>query len=331
MQFRKFNSIENSYSKDFIQKIKEEGFANEQFVVQEKVHGGNMSIWTEDGINFSTAKRTAFLEPDENFFNHQVVLEKLKPKLIALWNELKTEIDLSQMVLYGEIIGGTYPHEDVPKNTSAIRVQKGVSYSPNNEFYAFELLVNNEDFIELQRFITLMETNGFLYAKILFTGSLEDVLKYPNTFQTLIPEEMGLPAIKNNTCEGVIIRTLRNVAFRDGRRIFLKNKNEKWSEKEKASKRPKKIEILSEPVKELQSEIALYVSENRLDNVISKFGSVSMKDFGDLMRLFSIDIIEDFTKDKASELHTLDKQEVKQITKSISPKAIQLVKRKLRQ
>lgn len=329
MEFRKFNSIENAYNKDFIQKIKEEGLASEQFVVQEKAHGGNLSIWTEDGEHFITAKRTAFLDPNENFFNHQQVLEDLKPKLIKLWNHFNKENTLRQMVLYGEIIGGVYPHEEVAKNKNAIRVQKGVSYSPNNEFYAFDLLLNEKEFLTVEKLNELMKAYGFLHAKTLLTGDLAAVLQYPNTFQTLIPSQLNLPEIENNTCEGLIIRPLKNITFKNGGRIFLKNKNEKWAEKEKVSRRPKKELVISQPVQELQAEIARYVTANRLSNVLSKYGKLSMKEFGKVMGLFSQDIVEDFSKDFAPQLATLEKQEIKQITKSFSNKAIALVKNEL--
>ncbi len=44
MNFRKYNSIENSYQSSFIEKIIQNGFENETYVVQEKVHGANLSF-----------------------------------------------------------------------------------------------------------------------------------------------------------------------------------------------------------------------------------------------------------------------------------------------
>ena len=39
--FRKYNSIENTYREEFLERIKSHGFWNDEFVVQEKVHGAN--------------------------------------------------------------------------------------------------------------------------------------------------------------------------------------------------------------------------------------------------------------------------------------------------
>jgi hypothetical protein len=74
--FRKYNSIENSFHKDFIDRIIDEGFHNKEFVVQEKAHGANLSFWTNDGNSFQAGKRTGILEEDENFYNFQDVRAK---------------------------------------------------------------------------------------------------------------------------------------------------------------------------------------------------------------------------------------------------------------
>lgn len=47
MEFKKYNSIENSYQDDLISSIIEQGFGDLEFVVQEKVHGANLSFITE--------------------------------------------------------------------------------------------------------------------------------------------------------------------------------------------------------------------------------------------------------------------------------------------
>ena len=329
MNFRKFSSMEHSDNQEFLNDIIKDGLANEKFVVQEKAHGGNLSIWTDDGVNFKTAKRTAFLEEDEKFYNHQLILEDLKPKLVQLWHKINEDAKISQMTLYGEILGGIYPHKDIKKAKGAIQVQKGVYYTPNNEFYAFDLLLNNENFVNHNKLNELLEEIGFLYAKNLFIGSLEDALKYPNDFQSLIHKDLNLPTIEDNICEGVVIRTIENLRLKSGRRILLKNKNDKWKEKEKSMKGKRKKKVIPEYVKELQIEIGLYVTQNRLNNVISKIGEVTKMDFGKLMKLFTEDIIEEFSKDNKDDLKNIDEKEIKQITKSINKKMVDLVKAEL--
>ena len=38
MEFKKYNSIENSYQDDFLSSIIEQGFGEQEYLVQEKVH-----------------------------------------------------------------------------------------------------------------------------------------------------------------------------------------------------------------------------------------------------------------------------------------------------
>ena len=329
MEFRKYTSIENSYNQELIQQIIDEKLDNEIFVVQEKAHGGNLSIWTNDGANFVTAKRTAYLEADEKFYNHNSVLEILKPKLVEMWNILVKKHDIQHLTIFGEIIGGVYPHPDVEKDKESIQVQKGVYYSPSNEFYAFDILLNNNLFLPLDEANELFEQLDFLFARTIFQGTLNEVLAYPNTFQSTISKDLNLSEIEGNTCEGIVIKTISNTNFESGKRVILKNKNEKWAEREKNKKRRKKPPI-GEEVKVLISDIGTYVTENRLNSVISKIGEITQKDFGQVMGLFSKDVVEDFQKDYKDEISKLEDKEFKIVTKSITGKMAKLLKERLK-
>ena len=329
MEFRKYTSIENSYNQELIQQIIDEKLDTEIFVVQEKAHGGNLSIWTNDGVNFVTAKRTAYLEADDKFYNHISVLETLKPKLIEMWNILVKKHDIQHLTIFGEIIGGIYPHPDVEKDRKSIQVQKGVYYSPSNEFYAFDILLNNNLFLPIDEANKLFEQLQFLFARTIFQGSLEEVLEYPNTFQSIISKDLNLPKIEGNTCEGIVIKTLSNTNFESGKRIILKNKNEKWAEREKNKKRRKKPAIGDE-VKVLIQDIGTYVTENRLNNVVSKIGEITQKDFGRVMGMFSKDVVDEFKKDYKVEISKIEDKEFKLVTKSITGKMAKLLKEKLK-
>ena len=97
----------------------------------------------------------------------------------------------------------------------------------------------------------------------------------------------------------------------------------------RAKKRRKKPALGNE-VKVLIQDIGRYVTENRLNNdVISKVGEISQKDFGKVMGLFSRDIIEDFKKDFKNEVSKLEDKEFKLVTKSITGKMAKLLKERL--
>jgi len=291
-----------------------------------------MSFVTRDGKTFYPAKRTGFIEPDEKFYNYQKVLEETRPKLEKLWEFLKKDFpDMQQMNVYGEMFGGDYPHPEVPKDKDAIMIQKGIYYSPSNHFYAFDILLDNERYLDVDTANKYFEKAGLLHAKTLFRGSLDDCLRYPNDFDSKVAEQLGLPEIKPNMVEGVVIKPVQPRFFNNGVRVILKNKNEKWAENKMFRKSRKKKEEVppSEKVLELQEAIKSYVTENRLNNVISKIGEVSQKDFGKLMGMFNKDVVEDFTKDYADELKDLDKKEIKLINKSIGDISRELIKKKL--
>jgi len=326
--FRKYNSIENSYREEFLSRIKGHFFWDETYVVQEKAHGANLSFWTTDGINFHTGKRTTRLEMGDRFYNYESILSNVKPKLKNIWTALKKKnASLSQVTIFGELIGGNYPHPDVKKNNNAIKVQKGVFYSPDNCFYAFDILVDNNRYLDIDLTIELFEQEDLLYAKTLFRGSLEEVLRFPNAFDSVISGQLNLPAITPNICEGTIIRPVKNLNFRNGVRVILKNKNDKWSETIKRDRKHKKVIDVPEKVAELQTTILDYITENRLNNVISKFGEPTKKDFGKLLGMFNKDIIEDFLKDHQKVYNELDKKEMKMVNKSISKVSVKMVRK----
>jgi len=328
--FKKYNSIENTYREEFLERIKSHGFWNDEYVVQEKVHGANLSYWTTDGQIFHAAKRTTNLDPAERFYNFQTVLAKLQPKFENIWQQLKIDYpDLTQLTIFGELMGGAYPHPAVDKNKSAKKIQKGIHYSPNNDFFAFDMLLNRTDFLSVTKVNQLFEKEGLLHAKTIFKGSIAECLEYPNDFNSTIPADLGLPEIPLNIIEGVVIRPVQPRFFNNGTRVILKNKNEKWSERIKLDKPIRPADIFSEKVMQLQEAVKAYITENRLDNVLSKLGEVTPKDFGKVLGLFNKDILEDFQKDYHEVLDTLEKKEQKTINKSLGKSTPKMVRKRL--
>ena len=61
LEFKKYNSIENSFSREFMERVAAEMPADLEYVVQEKVHGANTSFLC-DGESVRFAKRTSLLE-----------------------------------------------------------------------------------------------------------------------------------------------------------------------------------------------------------------------------------------------------------------------------
>ncbi|MGH1338393.1 MAG: RNA ligase, Rnl2 family [Aureispira sp.] len=328
--FKKYNSIENTYRKTFLEKIKGHGLWLKEYVVQEKVHGANLSYITTDGQHFVGAKRRGLIGEEESFYNYNRILQSLQDKFTAIWEELKSkQPDLHHLIIFGELIGGSYPHKEVKQVKGALKVQKGVFYSPDNHFLAFDILINSTHYLGVEEVNYHFEKQGILHAQTLFRGSIEDCLAYSNEFDSTIPKKLGFPLISPNICEGVIIRPVETAHFNNSTRVILKNKNEKWSEKKKFTKSIKKTDALPDKLSHLKAAILAYATDNRLNNVLSKLGEVTHQDFGQVMGLYNKDIIEDFTKDYAEVFQALSKKEQKSITKSIVKSTATLVRNKL--
>lgn len=324
MNFRKYNSIENAYQDSFIEKITKDNFQNEIFIVQEKVHGANLSFIT-NGKEIKLAKRTEILEDEESFFQAHLLREKYQERILQLFASISIDYPIETLTIFGEYFGGIYPHKEVKKSKSSKTIQKGVYYCPDNEFYAFDLLINNHKYLDVDICANLFEKHQFIYAKDLFRGSLQDCLDFSNTFPSTIPALFGLPELESNICEGTIIRPVNILFLSSGSRVLLKNKNEKWSEKNNSSNKAilKKLKeekvILSPLANELLDEMSKLINTNRLSNVISKIGEVdSQKDKGKLIGLFSKDVLEDFLKSFEDQYRSLEKSEMKAITKNLN-------------
>ncbi len=320
-QFKKYSSIENTYRKKEIDRIVEQGNSSGLWRVSEKVHGANFSFWY-DGKDMKCAKRTGFLGEGSNFFNWHDVRMDEQPKIEKLWEYLKGihGEDLKEVVIYGEIFGGSYPHPDVERDHNAMTVQKGVFYSPSNLFYVFDIKVNGS-FVNEHVKGDLCERFNFLWDEPLFEGTFAECLEYSNTFITTIPKKLGLPDIENNYCEGVVIKPVEVKRSWAGSRVLLKNKNDKFAEvtKKKSGKckikKPKEEIKLSPEAETLLETILTYVNENRLRAVLSKMEAITDKCFGKLVGNLSKDVIEDFLKDHKDAFMALPDKERKYITK----------------
>jgi Rnl2 family RNA ligase len=332
--FKKYNSIENTYDKDFMEKVKLEELDSRQYVVQEKVHGSNCCFVT-DGQMVRFAKRTNLVEDGELFYNYEELLERYKDKVIRLFQRIQEKYtDVENVLVYGEMFGGKYPHPDVKNSSKVMNIQKGVFYSPNHEFYGFDIYVkglNENKYLSTDEVNLFFEEGKFIYAKTLFRGTLDECLKYPNAFPSQIAGWLGLPPIEDNICEGIVIRPVEPVYLRNGSRLLLKSKNSKFAEKKAVKKRQPALFVEPTYSESLNNQLTVteeYVTENRLNNVISKTGQISIpKETGKLIGLFSKDILEDYLKEHSSDYALLEKSEQKILNRHINKQAVDLIKK----
>lgn len=306
-----------------------------KYAVQEKVHGANASFLC-DGNDIKFAKRTALIEADEQFYGYADVLAHYQDKILALTKDVMGKYpDTTQVSIFGELFGGDYPHPDVPAIRNMVPVQKGVYYCPGHDFYGFDIYVVNGNegfFLPVEETDALFEKHGFFYAKTLFTGTLDECLAYQNAFITHIPEWLGLPPVEDNICEGIVIRPVVPMFLRNGTRVMIKSKNERFAENKTKKDIGPALNLTasySNEMKELMAVLATYITEPRLDNVISHIGEVQLpRDFGKLTGLYAKDVFEDYMKENAIAYNELERKKQKAINKELAKLAAAMIRKR---
>ncbi len=327
--FKKYNSIESTYRVKVLDEIYMRGFDAGDWVVTEKVDGSNFSFWmNEEGLR--CARRKAFLSITDNFSNWQSVADAYDQHLSCVYQLCKgmlSELEDSEFItvngdvevrLYGELFGGKYIHPEVDKVVDAVKIQGSIQYCPWNDFYPFDITINDR-YLSYDIFEAIMKETGFNYARVLYRGSLKDCLQFPNDLQSTIPKLLGLPAIENNISEGVVIRPVEAKFFPNGSRVILKNKNDKFVENNGCKVRTKHEYVdktLEEHEIKVLDKAQEYITESRLHNVLSAICQITDKQFGKLMGLFTQDVLEELQKD-CPEMQEWPKLRLKYFHKSL--------------
>src|SRR5262245_49427546 len=84
------------------------------WVVLEKIHGANLAP-VSNGDEVRAAKRKALLERGEEFFGWEGIVTRYADAVRALAKTLRAaDAETAEVIVYGELFGGGYPHPDVP-------------------------------------------------------------------------------------------------------------------------------------------------------------------------------------------------------------------------
>lgn len=191
MSFKKYSSIENSFNREFMERVITEMPTDLQYVIQEKVYGANASFLC-DGLQVQFAKRTFVFSEDEKFYDYPGLLEIYKERVLRLFTYLKNKYpEVMAISVFGEMFGGRYPHQDVKPICKYTLIQKGVCYILVHESYGFNIYLSVEGggrYLPVAEINELFEQFGFFYAKTLFQDTLAECLKFPNAFQSHISD-----------------------------------------------------------------------------------------------------------------------------------------------
>jgi len=217
---------------------------------------------------------------------------------------------VGSVLIYGEYFGGYYP--DLPAERGAKIVQKGVAYSPANHFYAFDVSINGDGYLDFDAARALLLAAGFpLVAAPLFRGSLDDLLSIDvESFRTTLPAILGHPPSERfQTAEGLVIRPAREVCSGQNRCILKKKAKAFWEATNqpgmalKAASTKLGMPGASTSDCMLLEAAKTYITENRIRSVLSKDRSLLGEDqLHKLAGLVTKDALLDFEKEHAEEL-----------------------------
>ena len=280
----------------------------QEWIVTEKIHGANVSIYVnQDEIKL--AKRTGFLEEKEVFFGFSHLKNKLENPSLNIFKKLSREFkSLNYVIIYGELCGGWYP-EQPDKWPGAIpsgritpagkiiisqkyrAVQEGVYYSDFISVIVFDIIVVLNDGtkipINYDKIIELCQQERLVVNMPLARGKYTDMINYDINFDSMIPKLLGKEMSINNTCEGVVVRP---VDYNDIGFCSVKIKNNSFSEICQKSSFNKNDEEQA-----LIIILSSMVNNNRLYNIVSEIGiDISLENKEEIVKELIDDIIVEY-------------------------------------
>ena len=310
IEFKKYSKIQDisgvkSKIEEWAQWLPENGW-----IALEKVHGANFQF-AICGNEVQVGCRSKFLDNPGSFYRADICVDRLLPTMQSIGKKYAGHT----VRLFGELFGGHYPHKEVITCKHIHRIQKGVWYSPDIHFYLFDVMIDDK-LLPHTDVINIGNQFDLFTAEPLAIGKLSDMLDLDPVFKTTIPSRLGLPPIKDNIAEGYVIKPNKPLFFRNGNRIIFKIKNERFAEKKAKRERRKQAlsDIISDSAISVYTELKRYITENRLNNILSH--GDKFDNFHQIQGAFMKDIIEEARND-GIELKPLAKSDKKVITRTL--------------
>merc|ERR1712154_370222 len=259
--------------------------------------------------------------------------------------------EIKVIIIYGELFGGLYSHPDekyMAKDDTIKPIQKGLYYSPELHFYAFDIKTDLEmnqnehkcvsdsetsaeeeeakedDEIDgrlsVKESIGIFEKCGFLHAKILEKGNFNQMMRFnADKFQSTIPKLLNLPPPVDvetnerieNIAEGIVIRPLFSKEH-----ILLKIKSQRFLEitgvKPRTVLKIKSLKIKEDLLAFADEEFCEFVmrciNDQRLQAVESKVGRLNSGNFQKIKGMFVGDVFEELEKEQSEIIEDLQNQ-----------------------
>ena len=336
--FDGYGKIFESSSHWILDKSDVAAFKRTLWCVTEKVHGANFCFLCDnDGERVRCGKRSGLLSSDDDFFGYKRRLfNEISPKIHQLYLVVKANYPQTEkLYVFGELFGGHYPHPDVPKVAQANAVQTGIWYCPDIEFCAFDLAIGahgQQTYLDYEFALNGFKHANLFHAEPLFVGKYEDALDYPLGFHSHVPTKLGLPPLADdNKAEGIVIKPMRELLVRTGKggpvRAIVKRKIEEFAEDKYSQAQKQALRTPGElaPVDLLRFEIDASVTDNRLNNALSKVGQVTANDkdkLKELLHMYVNDVLEQLDEAMWKNLSSTDRD---QLTDELNSSAKSLI------
>jgi Rnl2 family RNA ligase len=310
MNFTKYNSIENTYKEKVVSKIYEEGYANMDWVVTDKLDGANFSFITDGTFNILPARRSGIC--DETFFNCKSVIDKYSSLVLDTFIKINDELfngKLEYLQFYGELIGDG--------------INNRVKYCKGREFFLYDIKYKttyspNTSYLDFTQ-VTHYTDGKFNIPCYNYFSNLKGALEFCSRSENSISHVPKLlnneyKYLLNNTEEGFVLKPNEARYFSNGERVILKHKNTKFLE---TKQKEKTVKTSLNYEQQAQLDFLLnFVTESRFYSVISKEGNLTEKEFGKLIKLYSQDVYKD------AEVVKVDKQ----VSKIVNTEIVKLIK-----
>lgn len=145
----------------------------------------------------------------ESFFDAGNLVKKFHNNLAEVWNNLKKDYpEIKRFSLFGEYFGGNWPENHPAYVKGPKHVQKGINYTPEHEFMAFDIYVYLPeksfwvDVTDIPKYLDKYIMAVPIYAK----GTFKEIFAIDIKIDSTIPELLGLPKLEKNLIEGMVLR-----------------------------------------------------------------------------------------------------------------------------
>ena len=319
MSFRKYDSIENHYRDAYITRARDTSpkIENSKYVVQEKIHGANISILFTPHEHIELFSRNNKLPVEDGGFSG--IWTVLEEDYIYFLESVQDHCESHNLVirLYGEFFGSN--------------IQKGVDYGKEKRVRFYDMMIGLPN-VDNQIYTTQKAFKDFM-VKVRYEHLMVPVVCYTENLETALllnvklNSHLGPDGLDENIMEGVVIKPYDEVLLDHyGRMFYIKMKNNEFLEKVKAKKR-KEYTPEDPKITGLKAEFESYLTDMRMQSVFSKMGPIEeMSQIGEYIRAFHTDAVEDFRKDFGEEFDELRDNEKKKVLGITSKFAVPMLK-----